>query len=65
MEIGIGGNWSNPDEPMELGVNFAGIPIVEFGTYEFQLYADDVFLGRALLKTNKLQLPPGGPLGGS
>lgn len=57
LEIGIDGDWSKPDFPMELGVNLAGVPIAEFGTYEFQLYCDDIFLGRALLKADKLQLP--------
>lgn len=64
LEIGIAGDWKDPDFPMELGVNFGGIPIAEFGTYEFQLYADDVFLGRALLRAIKLQIPPPGPTGG-
>jgi hypothetical protein len=65
IEIKMDGQWIDSDAPMELGVNFGGIPIPEFGTYEFQLFADDVFLGRALLQTAKLQLPPPGPVKGS
>jgi hypothetical protein len=58
MEIKANANWANPDGPMEFGFNFAGIPIVEFGIYEFQLSANDVYLGRALLRATKLQMPP-------
>jgi hypothetical protein len=64
MEIKVTAQWIKPDDPMELGMNFAGIPIGEFGTYEFQLYANDVFLGRALVRADKLQLPPLGPVRG-
>ncbi len=58
MEIKVTTKWSDPDGPLDLGFNFAGIPIAEFGIYEFQLYANEVFLGRALLKAAKLQHPP-------
>jgi hypothetical protein len=58
MEIRADAEWNVPDDPMELGFNFAGIPLGDFGTYEFQLYANDVYLGRAVLKAIKLQLPP-------
>lgn len=58
MEIKANAQWTNSDEPMELAFNFAGVPLGDFGTYEFQLFANDVFLGRALLRANKLQLPP-------
>ncbi len=63
MEVKVTPQWANPNDPMELGFNFAGIPITEFGTYEFQLYANDIFLGRALLRAVKFQLPPMGPGG--
>jgi hypothetical protein len=65
MEIKVTVQWNKPDDPMELGINFAGIPIREFGTYEFQLYANDVFVGRALVKAAKFQLPPLGPVRGN
>jgi hypothetical protein len=64
MEIKAAAQWNNADVPMELGFNFAGIPIGKFGVYEFQLYANDVFLGRALLTAKELKLPPLGPVGG-
>ncbi|HSY31871.1 MAG TPA: hypothetical protein VLA42_07770 [Verrucomicrobiae bacterium] len=65
MEIKATAQWSKPDEPLELGMNFAGIPLTEFGTYEFQLYANEVFVGRALIRADKLQLPPLGPVRGN
>ena len=58
MEIEVDARWTNPDEPMELGMNFNGIPLAEFGTYEFQLYANDAYLGRATLRAVKMQPPP-------
>ena len=58
MEIKATAQWNKPDEPMELGMNFAGIPLAEFGTYEFQLYANNVFVGRALVRADKLPLGP-------
>lgn len=64
MEIKASAQWNNPDEPMELAFNFAGVPLGAFGTYEFQLYANDIFLGRALLKADRLELPPFGPIRG-
>jgi len=64
LEINADANWINADEPMELGFNFAGVPIIEFGTYEFQLFASDVYLGRALLSVSKVQLPPLGQVKG-
>ena len=65
MEIKAAAQWNKPEEPLELGMNFAGIPVSEFGTYEFQLYANDVFVGRALIRADKIQLPPLGPVGGN
>lgn len=65
VEIRVDAQWAKPDDPMELAFNFAGIPIAEFGTYEFQLYANDVFLGRALVRADKLQIPPLGLIRGN
>jgi len=65
MEIKAAAQWNKPEDPLELGMNFAGIPLSEFGTYEFQLYANDVFVGRALIRATKLQLPPLGPVKGN
>jgi hypothetical protein len=64
LEIKAPTQWNDPDGPMELGFNFAGIPLGAFGIYEFQLYANDVFLGRALLKAYEVKLPPLGPIRG-
>lgn len=64
MEIKATAQWPNPEEPFELAFNFQGIPLGEFGTYEFQLYADKIFLGRALLRAVKFELPPLGPIKG-
>jgi hypothetical protein len=64
LEIKASFQWNDPDGPMELGFNFAGIPLGAFGIYEFQLYANDVFLGRALLTAHEVKLPPLGPIRG-
>lgn len=60
LEISTPGNWAVPEAPLEIGVNLLGIVIPEFGTYEFQLYADDIYLGRAVFRAAKLELPPPG-----
>ena len=65
MEITADMQWNIPDEPMELGMNFTGIPISEFGIYEIQLYANKIFLGRALLRALELKLPASGPSRGN
>jgi hypothetical protein len=65
MEISANANWIAPEDPMELGMNFRGIPIKEFGTYEFQLFANDAYLGRAVIKAQKLEVPPAGPARGN
>jgi len=57
VDVSTPGNWIVPDAPLEFGVNFRGIPIVAFGDYEFQLFANEIYLGRAVFKVEKLQLP--------
>lgn len=64
VEIKATAQWIDLDGPMEMAFNFQGIPLGAFGTYEFQLYANDIFLGRAILRAEKLQLPPLGPVRG-
>ncbi len=63
LELSTPGNWPVAEAPLEFGVNIRGIPILAFGAYEFQLYANDVYLGRAVFSVEKLQLPqlPFGP----
>ncbi len=56
--------WKEPRQAMELALNFRGIPIPEFGAYEFQLYANEVYVGRATIDVQRLALPQQGP-GGS
>lgn len=60
MEIKLNVEWKQPDEPLELGLNFAGIPIPDVGTYEFQLHSDGIYLGRTVITVKKLQVPPAG-----
>jgi len=57
LDVSIPATWALTEAPLELGVNFRGIPIQAFGTYEFQLYANDAYLGRAVFKVDKLELP--------
>jgi uncharacterized protein DUF6941 len=49
--------WQVAEDPLEVALNLQGVPITEFGTYEFQLYANDVFLGRTVIKVQKFQPP--------
>ncbi len=60
MEISANANWDAPEDPLELGMNLRGLPIKDFGTYEFQLFANEIYLGRAIVRANKLQVPPSG-----
>jgi hypothetical protein len=56
-EIVFGGNVPTQLEPSEFGVQLMGIPIPAPGKYEFQMYANDVYLGRVTLTA--LQVEPG------
>jgi hypothetical protein len=57
VQVPITGNWANPQGPFELGVNFRGLVIPQFGTYEFQIYANDVYLGRAVFTLENMPFP--------
>ena len=43
---------------IEMALNFPPVPFPSPGHYEFQLFANDVYLGRAVFSVDKLQLPP-------
>lgn len=58
VQVPIAANWALPEAPFELGVNFRGLVIPEFGKYEFQLHADDIYLGRVVFSLENLQIPP-------
>jgi hypothetical protein len=62
VDISAPGNWQVPEAPLEFGMNIRGLQIPAFGDYEFQLFANDVYLGRAVFKVEKIQMPtqPGG-----
>jgi len=57
LDISTPANWQIAEAPLEFGVNFRGVPIPAFGTYEFQLYANEVYLGRSVFRVDKLELP--------
>lgn len=59
LEVTTPVNWQIPDAPVEFGANFRGLQIPEFGDYEFQLFANDVYLGRAVITVVKMTLPTG------
>lgn len=61
MEASFDANWAVPDQPLELGINLRGLSIPDFGQYEFQLFANDVYLGRAVFRVDKPLLPPSNP----
>ena len=58
LDISTPANWAVAEAPLEFGVNFRGLQIPAFGDYEFQLFANDVYLGRAVFKVEKMQIPP-------
>jgi hypothetical protein len=64
LDISTPANWSRAEAPLEFGVNFRGVPIPAFGDYEFQLFANDIYVGRAVFKVEKMQLPPSAPPAG-
>ena len=49
----------NQLQPWELAINIAGFVIPEAGKYEFQLYANDVYLSRITMEASSVQLPGG------
>ena len=65
LQLEAKGSWIVADSPLELGMNFKGVVLKEFGTYEFQIFANDAYLGRAIFKADKLQVPPAGPVRGN
>jgi len=56
VQVPMPGNWANPQAPFELGINFRGLVIPDFGNYEFQIYADDIYLGRAVFALDRMEL---------
>ena len=50
-------HWTDPEAPMEFGINLRGTVVPAFGDYEFQLLANDIYLGRAVLSVRQLELP--------
>lgn len=58
LDISTPANWQVPEAPLEFAVNFRGLQFPAFGDYEFQLFANDVYLGRAVFKVEKLPTPP-------
>ncbi|MGB8539967.1 MAG: hypothetical protein WCD57_26315 [Acidobacteriaceae bacterium] len=49
--------WAKPLDPLEVGVNFQQVPIEEEGMHEFQIYMDDVYVGRAPFRVKKFTPP--------
>jgi hypothetical protein len=50
----------NPLQSVELAFNMVGLQFREPGKYEFQLYANDIYLGRITMEARKVNLPGGG-----
>lgn len=61
-DISTPANWANPRAPIEFGVNIKGLFIKAFGDYEFQLFANDVYLGRTVFSVDRVTLPPVPPV---
>lgn len=58
VQVPLTASWANPQAPLELGVNFRGLVVPEFGNYEFQLHANDIYLGRAVFSLENMPFPP-------
>ncbi len=58
FEVPIAGEWTTAEAPFEMGINIRGMAIPAFGNYEFQLYSQDVYLGRAVFAVHNMQMPP-------
>jgi hypothetical protein len=43
-------------EPLNLALNLPPVQFPEFGRYEFQLFANDVYIGRAVINALKLEV---------
>ena len=49
--------WGNRLEPLEIGINFQQVPIEEEGTHEFQVFVDELYVGRAPFAVKKITPP--------
>lgn len=58
LDVTAPAKWELSEAPYELGINFRGLLFPAFGDYEFQLFANDIYLGRALLRVEKMVMPP-------
>lgn len=55
----INATFSDPLAPAEVAVNIVGLQVPVEGKYEFQLYANEIYLSRITMRANRVQL--GGP----
>jgi hypothetical protein len=55
VQVLLQATWANVEGPFELGANFRGLVIPQFGSYEFQIYGNDVYLGRAVFRLDKVE----------
>jgi hypothetical protein len=60
LDIAAQADWPVAEAPLEFVVNFRGVPVPAFGDYEIQLFADDIYLGRAPLRVDQLERLGGG-----
>lgn len=54
-----GASITNPLQSVELAFNMVGLQFREPGKYEFQLYANDVYLSRVTIEARQISLPGG------
>ena len=59
-EIGIDAEVKDSTHYSELALNMGNLPFPEYGKYEFQLYAGDVYLHRVTIQAVQAQLQQGG-----
>jgi hypothetical protein len=46
--------WPSRLNPVEIGVNFGQVPIEEEGMHEFEIFMDDVYVGRSPFMVKKI-----------
>lgn len=57
-EVSVDGKIQTRLEPADVGVYFMGFAVPEPGKYEFQLFANEVYLTRITMDARKIGVPP-------
>jgi hypothetical protein len=55
-EVQVQADIPDGSQYSEIALNFGGVPLPDEGRYEFQLYADDVYLHRVVVNVKKSEV---------